>query len=359
MSDKHIEKSLLYLVFLSIVLHVAAYSVFSLLPPEKPKVPKDATMIELTDLPPPLPNAKDLKAKEQPKPKPEPKPEPPKPKPKPKPEPPPKPKVLPKPEPPKPLPKPLPLPKPVTLPKPQAVKPPPPLVRPKPPAPQRTLPPQKQLPQSTREAAPKAFNKSERTVESKNAPNVRGKTEAPKAARTPGRSDSPFRMSENGGKEISRGEGLLRPQRGEQRELAKLFPSARHLANLEEGYRKRYEEAEQGDTRLMDTDDPTIGTFAYRFRNLLRDRLNAITPWNLGIGKGITILTITFNREGNVVDIRQLESSGNRVLDELAATASRTAGYPGPLPRKWEHDQLNLIFVFRVGEGGVITNRWE
>jgi len=55
MSDRYIEKRFLYLVVLSVLLHLAVYELIQLFPPEKKKSPPEATMVDLTDLPTPPP----------------------------------------------------------------------------------------------------------------------------------------------------------------------------------------------------------------------------------------------------------------------------------------------------------------
>lgn len=312
MSDKSIEKTLLYLIVLSIALHVAVYTGISLIPPEPQKIPKDPTMVELRDLPELLePSKPGLKGQgtggtgtgkkhgrgfgvqtEK--------------------------------------------------------------------HTTRFLPPDKQLPQAHKEAAPKAENKTERIVTSKNAPTLPGRPEPPKPGRSLGKQEQILHPTEKGGKEAARGEGLLQPQRGDQHELAKLFPSARKLANLEESYRKKYLDAEQGDTRLMDTDDPTVGGFTRRLKSQVISRLNTLTPRSIWLDRGRTILLITITREGSIDKIETIESTGNHVLDELAITSVRTSGYVGPLPRSWQHDKLSLIYSFTIHQGGMaIDAAWE
>src|SRR5512141_3156575 len=54
MSDRYIEKAFLYLVVLSLLLHVAVFAVIAFLPQEKVAIKQEPYMVELEDLPPPL-----------------------------------------------------------------------------------------------------------------------------------------------------------------------------------------------------------------------------------------------------------------------------------------------------------------
>jgi len=51
MSDRYIEKNLLYLLLISLLFHIAVYLVITTFPPGQPKTPPEATMVDLTDLP--------------------------------------------------------------------------------------------------------------------------------------------------------------------------------------------------------------------------------------------------------------------------------------------------------------------
>lgn len=294
------DKRLLYLVLLSTLLHAGALGVLYLLPPSPPAKPEQVTMVDLQEIPLPPP-----------------------------------PKQLPRREKPHtvrsedfnsaPVTKRAEVAK-VPVPRPAKI----PTSRPAPPI-------RKEIPA----AAP---------------PRIKADA-APQATRIPAKSDFIPRSSDVG-KEPLRGDGLLKPKAtGDKVELAKLFPSAKKMSNMEEGMRSKYLQAEQGNTRLMDTDDPNIGGFNRRFLSTLQDRLNSIdTDHNIGIG--ITVLKITFLRDGTVSDIRILDTSGNAALDQLAVKATRTSGYVGPLPQRWPHDKYNMICAFIV-ESGFTTTRWQ
>ena len=57
MSEKYVEKTFLYLIAFSVLLHLAIFGLFLLIPPEKDKTPPEPTMVDLTELPEPKPPA--------------------------------------------------------------------------------------------------------------------------------------------------------------------------------------------------------------------------------------------------------------------------------------------------------------
>src|SRR6266568_3371550 len=113
------------------------------------------------------------------------------------------------------------------------------------------------------------------------------------------------------------GESILKPKGREVPELSKLFPSAEKLARLEESYRKKYEsEVEAGETKFLNTDDIQFGSFLRRFETAIYGvwRYPADAA-RLGI-EGVTPVRITFNRQGEIVNVELLNSSGSKILDE-------------------------------------------
>lgn len=311
MSDHNIEKSFLYLILLSILLHMGAFGLFSLLPRE-PLKPEETTMVDLQDLPEPPPPVK-----REPKPKPKPKPEP--------------------------IPETKPLPKPVPVPLPRA----------------QMLPPDLARAAARKEAAPKAENKTERIAESKRAPNVQGKTETkPQAVRSPGKTDSVFSTPEKGGKETRRGEGLLKPQKGEKVELAKLFPDAKKLESLQESYRKKYRDIEEGDTRMIDTQDPLVAVYTNRLLVAANNSLALESTKRVITDTGVVgALMVTVNRDGTIEDVKMIESTKSAALDDIAISSVYKAGYIGPVPKKWPHEKLRVVWIFVPGQPGMPHRR--
>ena len=63
MSDKYVEKTFLYLLALSVVLHLTIFGLLALIPPEKEKTAPEPTMVDLTELPETPPAPKQARSK--------------------------------------------------------------------------------------------------------------------------------------------------------------------------------------------------------------------------------------------------------------------------------------------------------
>ena len=277
MSDKHLEKTLLYLTLLSALLHAAAYGLISLIPAQ-PQTVEKVTMVELQDLPEPPPPP----APPEPKPKPEPKPVP------------------------------VPLAKLPRLPADLAFPPPP----------QKGAPSEKQSPKPS--------------AEKNTAPQARSDSNRPESR--PGKADSVFRTSEKGGQESASGAKKI--------ELAKLFPSAKKMSNLEENYREKYRGIEQGDTRMMDTNDPLVAVFSRRLLDAANTSLAIQSRYRpLNAKDAIGVLRVTINREGTVEKVEMMDSTKSAPLDQLFIDSIYKTGFVGPLPKNWPHEKLNLIWI--------------
>lgn len=150
--------------------------------------------------------------------------------------------------------------------------------------------------------------------------------------------------------EPARGEGVFKPRERGGEDLARLFPSADRLARLEEGYRKKYgPEVEEGGTRFLNTDDIQFGSFLRRFETAVygvwRYPSDAA---RLGL-EGVTAVKITFNREGRVVDVQLLESSGSKILDDEVLRTLHALGPIGSFPKNYDKDSFHLIAFFQYG----------
>lgn len=133
-------------------------------------------------------------------------------------------------------------------------------------------------------------------------------------------------------------------------DLAKLYPSAERLASLEESYRKKYgTEIAEGETRFLNTEDIQFGAFLRRFETAvyLVWKYPAVAM-RAGI-QGVTPVKITFNRKGEITNIKLLRSSGSEILDQEVFRALNSLGPIGSFPRTYDKEQFNLIAFFEYG----------
>lgn len=132
-----------------------------------------------------------------------------------------------------------------------------------------------------------------------------------------------------------------------------LMPSASRMAKLEENYRRRYaDDIADGDTVVgINTNDVLLGSFLRRFETAVygvwRYPQEAAQK---GIG-GVTPVKITFNRNGDIVKVKLLESSGSRILDDEVFRTLRLITALGGLPKNYPRDEFNLIAFFQYGGG--------
>lgn len=131
---------------------------------------------------------------------------------------------------------------------------------------------------------------------------------------------------------------------------SRLMPSASRMAKLEENYRRRYaDDVADGDTRFLNTDDIQFGSFLRRFET------SVYGVWRYpqeaaqkGV-EGVTPVRITFNRNGEIVKVQLLESSGSKILDDEVLRTLRLIGPMGSLPRNYPKDEFHLIAFFQYG----------
>jgi len=277
MSDRYIEKTFIYLVLLSLLMHTGAFVLFYLRPEEKPAFRQEPLMVDLQEQP------------------------------------------------------------------------------------QGSSPPGKQQAEARRLA------ETRRRVAKEMAP--KGERERDKLAPPPTAArpvpPKPQQPVQKGGGEISTqpqatapgprmkqrpGESILKPKGAEVPELSKLFPSAEKLARLEESYRKKYEsEVEAGETKFLNTDDIQFGSFLRRFETAVYGvwRYPADAA-RLGI-EGVTPVRITFNRQGEIIGVELLNSSGSKILDEEVLRTLKQIGPVGGFPKGFDKNEFNLIAFFQYG----------
>jgi periplasmic protein TonB len=326
MSDKYIEKALLYLVVLSVLLHLVVYELVGLIPMEKPKPFQETTTVDITDLPklPPEPT---------PKPKPEPKA------------------------------KPAPKPRPEAAPKVMAEH------RPTPINPNLTLPERKsdvarfsdKRRRVAREIAPKGDSQKEKVAPpalkegaaATRATQARRETpQLPGPANKKPQPTSGVPLERGGTEAVRRGEGIFRSRSGEGGGTPRLFPSAGKLARLEESYRKKYgPEVADGDAMFLNTDDIRFGSFLRRLETAVYGVWRYPHEALMRGIEGTTPVRITFNRKGEVMQVELLESSGSVILDDEVMRTLKEIGPIGSFPRGYGRESFKLIAFFHYGNG--------
>lgn len=129
-----------------------------------------------------------------------------------------------------------------------------------------------------------------------------------------------------------------------------LMPSATRMARLEENYRRRFaDDIDEGTTRFLNTDDIQFGSFLRRFETAVYGVWRYPQEAALKGIEGVTPVKITFNRNGEIVKVQLLESSGSRILDDEVFRTLRLVGPMGTFPKSYSKDEFNLIAFFQYG----------
>lgn len=139
-------------------------------------------------------------------------------------------------------------------------------------------------------------------------------------------------------------------------QLTQISPTA--LAKIDSDWRQKYrEDVLKGDTVWMDTEQDLLHSFMRRFRD------NVYLVWNYPAAaaqrgqQGTLLLRVTVNRRGEVEEVRLLESSGYRLLDEEAIRAVKQGASYGPLPRAYPNEKLNIMAFFEYSGARPMTRR--
>jgi len=133
--------------------------------------------------------------------------------------------------------------------------------------------------------------------------------------------------------------------------LTQISPQA--MAQIESDWRQKYrKDIERGDTVWMDTQQDLLISFMRRFRNNIYGVWNYPESARIRNQQGSCLLRITVDRDGNVTDVKLMESSGYRVLDDEAMRAVRQGATYGPLPRAYPNDYLHIMALFNYQMGG-------
>lgn len=145
---------------------------------------------------------------------------------------------------------------------------------------------------------------------------------------------------------------LLKPKRqiASQQSQPQLFPDSGKMARLEESYRRKFEsDIAEGDTKFLNTDDIQFGSFLRRFENSVYGVWRYPQEAARSGIEGITPVKITFNRKGEIIHVQLLEGSGARVLDDEVFRTLKLIGPVGAFPRGYDKDEFHLIAFFQYG----------
>ncbi len=271
MTDRYIEKSFLYVLCLSLLLHVGLFAVLYLFPPARPEAPKEPVFLDLQQ----MHELKQLPAQRQ----------------------------------------------------------------------QDTRRRSDQRVRVPRESAPRGdAARDAQEMQKQAAPSSEGEPSPAAKPSRPLQAQPPVAPG-------SSAASLLKPQeqtRQPSSSAPRLFPGASRLAKLEESYRRKFEnDIADGDTRFLNSDDITFGSFLRRFEGAVYGVWRYPQEAAMRGIEGITPVRITFNRQGEITNIQQLESSGARILDEEVLRTLRAIGPVGGFPKGYDKDEFHLIAFFQ------------
>ncbi len=110
---------------------------------------------------------------------------------------------------------------------------------------------------------------------------------------------------------------------------------------------KKRDDIETGDTVWLNLQRGLLISFFRRFHNQIEGVWNyPLEATQNGI-EGVLLLKITITREGELLDVDLLKSSGSDLLDFEAIQAVYRAAPFGPLPKHYPHPELKINAHFR------------
>ncbi|MCL2761188.1 MAG: TonB family protein [Desulfuromonadales bacterium] len=152
----------------------------------------------------------------------------------------------------------------------------------------------------------------------------------------------------------SRGE-LFRKKPNNNGHSPSLFPNSANMAKIEENYsRKYYPKVKEGDAFHLDTDDILLGSFMRRFENAIYGVWRYPDEALIRGESGTTTVEITFNRNGEIIKRKILESSGSKILDNEVIRTLNHIGVLGALPKSYPDNTFVLFtrFHYDLIDGG-------
>lgn len=209
--------------------------------------------------------------------------------------------------------------------------------------------------QVARETAPKGDAPEDRTPAA-----MRPATRPPAQGRTPAKTDTPSSTTPPAAKIVEprpAGEGpapiATQPAPERVPDMKTLMASATQAAqNVAEKqiaeWRQKYrEDVEQGEAVWLDTEKDLLFSFFQRFRDHIYGVWNYPRRAAERGDEGTCLLKVTINRDGTVKEVRLMEGSGHRDLDEEAMAAVRKGAPYGRLPAAYKEESLTIFAFFQ------------
>ncbi len=110
---------------------------------------------------------------------------------------------------------------------------------------------------------------------------------------------------------------------------------------------KEREGVEEGNTVWLNLEKGLLISFFRRFRNQIEGVWNYPMAAARNGVEGILLLKIKVNRQGELLDVELIKTSGSDLLDYEAIEAIYRSSPFGPLPRHYPHPELNIYAHFR------------
>ena len=128
--------------------------------------------------------------------------------------------------------------------------------------------------------------------------------------------------------------------------LTQISPNT--LAQIDSDWRRKYrEDVERDDTVWMNTEQSLLISFMRRFRTKIYNVWNYPSREAAQNHQGTCLVRITISRDGEVLNVQLLESSGYRGLDQEVIRAVKAGASYGPLPRAYKNPDLKIMAFFQ------------
>jgi len=128
----------------------------------------------------------------------------------------------------------------------------------------------------------------------------------------------------------------------------------RMARNQQRGRIKDRSELLEGDAVYLNLQHDYLISFFQRFSNRIESNWNYPAESVQKNEQGVLLLKITVSREGKLIDVDLLDSSGSNDLDYEAIQAVYRAAPFGPITKHWPHEQMKIYAHFQY----TLSNRY-